>query len=165
MKQGTVSYLFGCHSIVHSFYVWKAWRHLYKKSPAAWETVCILIHDSGHIGKQYLDDYEQKKLHWELGARIAKRLFGQRGYDLTAGHCEYSGLERSRLYFADKYAWKYEPYWWAWWNAVVEPKLKMGYTLREAYTRFHAAVEKSIESGEFRSTHQLYLERCKEREL
>ena len=62
------------------------------------------------------------------------------------------------------YAWKYEPYWWAWWNALVEPKLKMGYSLREAYTRFHASVKKNIDSGELRSTHQLYLERCKKEE-
>jgi len=125
--------------------------------------VCILLHDVGHLGKQYLDDLEQKKEHWRLGARIAGRLFGVKGYDLTAGHCHYSGEPESRLYKPDKYCWMYEQYWWARWNAFVEPKLIMGFpNVRDAYNWFHAQVRESVESGQYRSTHGMYLERTKQ---
>lgn len=160
MKQGTVSWFIGCHSVFHSWLVIRAWHHLYSTWPDGMELVCILVHDIGHIGKQYLDDIEQKKEHWELGARIARSLFGHKGWALVAGHCEYSGAPHSLLYFADKYSWMYEPYWWAWWQGFVEPKLRMGYSPREAYRRFQEQVHKSIEAGEFKSTHQMYLEKC-----
>lgn len=160
MKQGTVSVLFGCHSVIHSLLVLRAWRKLYGRLPAPWETACIFLHDVGHWGRQYLDDVREKNRHWELGARIAGRLFGRKGFDLAAGHCRESGHPESRLLKPDKYSWVFEPYWWAWWNALVEPKLLMGYTLREAYARFHARVRENIESGAYRDTHNFFLEKC-----
>jgi hypothetical protein len=161
MKQGTVSWLFGCHSIVHSFLVLRAWHHLYGSWPRPWELTCIFLHDVGHLGKQYLDNLEEKKQHYVLGAKIARRLFGRKGYEMVAGHCEYSGLPESRLYRPDKYSWMYEPYWWARWNALVEPKLLMGFnSVREAYAWFHRQVKDNVESGEYRSTHSMFLERA-----
>ncbi len=78
MKQGTVSVLIGCHSVIHSLIVLVAWVRLYGKFPVWWQIVCILLHDVGHWGKNYLDNYEEKKQHSILGAKIAGKLFGQK---------------------------------------------------------------------------------------
>ena len=87
MTEGTKSYLFGCHQFfIHPLIVVIAWIKLYKKFPKFWELVCIFLHDIGHIGKNYLTNYEEKRQHWILGARIAKRLFGWKGYHLICGH-------------------------------------------------------------------------------
>ncbi len=161
MKQGTVSVLVGCHSIIHSFAVWRAWCKLYGQLPNLVETICILLHDIGHWGKDYLDNLEEKKKHWELGAVVARKLFGDKGFMLVAGHCEYSPYPRSKLYKADKYSQYKQPYWWSWVYQTFEPKLSMGYTKREAWENYMKQVTKSIESGEYRGNHQMYLERCK----
>ncbi len=160
MKQGTISVLFGCHSIVHSFWVTLSWRKLYKGWPSLKELICILVHDTGHWGKDYLENLEQKRAHWELGAKMAGRLFGNKGYELCAGHCEYSGFPKSKLYKADKYASYIAPFWWQIMNTIFEPKLRMGYSHRKAVELFQAQVKESIESGEYRNTHEIYLERC-----
>ena len=85
MKQGTVSVLFGCHSIVHSFLVLASWRILYGRFPKFWQIVCIFIHDIGHWGLDYLDNEDEKKKHWILGAKIAFYLYGKKGFFLCAG--------------------------------------------------------------------------------
>ncbi len=162
MKQGTVSVLFGCHSPVHSFYVWRAWRKLYGVHPCFWETVCIAIHDTGHWGTNYLDNLQEKKVHWKLGAKLAGKLFGDKGFKLCAGHCEYSGFPQSKMYKADKLSQYKQSRLWSYWYQVFEPKISMGYSKKEAYERFMAQVSKSIESGEFRSSHEMYLERCRD---
>lgn len=164
MKQGTVSILVGCHSIIHSIAVWRAWWILYGKPPCYWETVCILLHDVGHIGKNYLDNLDEKKQHWMLGANIARKLFGQKGYDLVAGHCEYSGLPQSKLYKADKYSQYKQNRLWSYIYQTFEPKISMGYSKKEAYERFMKQVCISIESGKYRGNHEMYLERCKDKQ-
>jgi len=142
-------------------FVLLAWRKVYGRWPKAWESVCIFLHDIGHWGKDYLDDLEQKREHWRLGARIGQAFFGPKAYRLLAGHCGASGFARSELYKADKYSWMLAPYWWLWLNTIFEPKLQMKYeTRREAIKRFQRQVKKNIESGEYRDTHELYLERC-----
>ena len=161
LKQGTVSVLAGCHSPIHSIIVALAWKKVYGKPPAFWQLVCIFLHDVGHFGLDYLDNYEEKKLHWRTGARIARLFFGDKGYDLCAGHCQHSGAPISALYKADKYSWYIAPHWWLISNCVFEPKLKMGMSSRDAVAKFKAQVAKSIESGEFKSTHSMYLERCR----
>lgn len=161
MKQGTVSIICGCHSPFHSFQVIRAWRQLYGVWPKPWEIICICLHDIGHIGLQYLDDFEQKKNHWKLGAEIAKRLFGYDGFALCAGHCSHSGFPKSRLYKADKYSWHIAPRWWLWLNTFAEPKLRMGYSRWGAVNAFKSQVANSIENGHFKSTHSFYLDRCK----
>ena len=91
MKQGTISVLFGCHSIIHSFLVLIAWRKLYGSWPEFWQVVCIFLHDVGHIGLNYLDIFELKKKHWMLGAHIGNKLFGLKAYYFLAGHCSHTG--------------------------------------------------------------------------
>lgn len=160
MTQGTISILIGCHSPIHSIMIVVAWCKLYKRFPKFWELVCIFLHDIGHYGLNYLDDFEQKKRHWVLGANIANKLFGKKGYDLLAGHCSHSGHTISALYKADKYSWHLAPCFWLRWNNTVEPKLRMGYTSAEAVRLFKAKVKQSVESGEYTSTHLMYLEKC-----
>lgn len=160
MKQGTISVIFGCHSVFHSFLVLAAWRKVYGKWPEAWQTVCIFLHDVGHIGLDYLDDFEQKKKHWELGARIGNRLFGQKAFDFLAGHCSHTGYPLSDLYRPDKYSWHIAPSWWIVLNCFFEPKLAIGCcNRREAARHFKEQVRKSVESGEYKSTHSMYLDR------
>jgi len=162
MTQGTKSILFGCHSVVHSLLVVMAWRRLYGSWPKAWQIVCIFLHDIGHFGLNYLDNYEQKKIHWVGGAKIASYLFGLKGFLLCAGHCVHSGVPRSRMYKADKYSWLLAPRWWLLTNTFVEPQLRNGFDSRgDAVDTFREAVRKNIESGTYQETHQFYLQRSK----
>jgi hypothetical protein len=85
--------------------------------------VCILLHDIGHLGRDYLDDPREKAEHWRLGAHIARALFGQRGYALCAGHAANSGEPESMMYKADKLSWAIAPLAFILANAVVEPRL------------------------------------------
>ena len=163
--QGTVSVLVGCHSVVHSLLVLASWVKIYGRWPRWWQVVCIFLHDVGHWGLDYLDDYGQKKRHWRAGAVMAGRLFGAKGYAFCAGHePQDSGEPVSGLYKADKYSWHIAPWWWLWLNCVAEPKIAMGYPKREAIRRFRVQVRQSVESGEYRSTHSMYLEHCRNKE-
>lgn len=164
MKQGTISVFFGCHNIFHSVFVLIAWIKLYRRLPKFWQLICIFIHDIGHYGKNYLDNIAEKKRHWIGGARLAEKLFGIKGFLFIAGHCAYSGYKKSELYKADKYSWHIMPGWFHLIFQTFEPKLKMGCSRMEAIRAFKKAVKESIESGEFRSTHDIYLERCREKE-
>ena len=158
MTQGTRSYLFGCHSFVHALLVCVAWRKLYRQWPSLAEFVCIVIHDLGHVGKNYLDDYEEKRQHWRAGAVLARRLFGETGWQLVAGHSDHSGEPRSRLYAADKYSWVFAPTWWLYINNIVEPELRRGFSSNlEEVRQFRQAVRQNADSGQFVETHQIYL--------
>lgn len=160
MKQGTVSVLIGCHSPVHSLLVLLSWRKLYNEWPAWWQVGCIFLHDIGHWGKDYLSNDDEKARHWKLGARLAYYMFGHKGWNSCAGHCDgVMGKWRSRLYYADKYSWYIAPYWWLYWNNIVEPKLKCGMKNRDAVIDFQKSVKWSIECGLFRQTHSFYEER------
>lgn len=160
MSQGTISWFIGCHSPIHSLLVVISWRKLYGSWPKMWQIVCIFLHDIGHIGLQYLDDFEQKRRHWWWGAKIAYILFGWKGWNFLAGHCSHSGWPLSRLYKADKYSWYIAPTWWLCWNNVVEPKLTVNCDSNmDAVRKFQTMVKQSIESGEFTSTHEMYLRR------
>lgn len=160
MKQGTISIFFGCHSPIHSIFVLISWIKLYKSFPKFWQLVCIFLHDVGHFGKNYLDNVDEKRDHWRGGAMIAERLFNTKGFLFIAGHCGNSGYGKSKLYKADKYSWYIAPVIVLLSNQIFEPKLKMGYTALGAVRAFKARVKESIESGEYRSTHDFYLERC-----
>lgn len=159
MKQGTISVLFGCHSIIHSVLVMLAWRKLYHAWPKPWQVVCIILHDIGHWGKDYLDHPEKKKEHWELGAYVASWFFGLKAYYLTAGHCSHSGYHKSPMYHADKYSYYIAPTWWLYINSIVEPKLNRGKPIMVAIREFQKQVKESIDSGEYRESHAMYLER------
>jgi len=158
MKQGTASVLFGCHSPIHSIVVLIAWMKLYHKPPNTWQMICIFLHDIGHWGTDYLNDYEAKKKHGELGSRIAKNLFGQKGYDFIAGHNPYSGIPQSLLYEPDKYSWVIAPIWWMITNTWFEPKLKRkGSTRRESAIMFKEAMKNNQKSGFKEQGHEIYL--------
>lgn len=158
MKQGTASVLCGCHSPIHSLLVLLAWHKWHRRWPAPWQIVCIFLHDIGHWGKDYLDDYEQKKKHGELGARVATRLFGQKGFDLIAGHNSYDDRPKSELYTPDKYSWVMAPTWWLILNTWVEPKLKRkGNSRRESALMFKQAAKENMEAGFPELTHEIYL--------
>lgn len=163
MKQGTISVLIGVHSPVHSILVVISWRKLYGKFPELWQIACIFLHDVGHWGLNYLDSHDAKKQHWRGGAYIAYWLFGERGYEFVAGHCSSSWYPRNQLYYADKHSWYIAPRWWLYWNSFVEPQLNCGMPTRKAVREFQAQVKLSVESGEYRSTHSMYLGRYKER--
>lgn len=155
-KQGTISILLGCHSPIHSILVIRAWKELYGHWPKFWEFVCIFLHDIGHIGLNYLDDYDQKKVHWKLGARISKKLFGQKGFDLVAGHDKNSGYPESRLRKPDKYSWCIAPYWFLYFNYLIEPKLiRTGKTKHQSIIAFRKVVKANFENGFIKSTHEL----------
>lgn len=153
MSEGTKSYLFGCHHFFfHPLFVLMAWVKLYRRWPKWWELVCIFLHDIGHIGKQYLSHYEEKKQHWVLGAEIAYKLFGPKGYAMVAGHVTQAGVLRSKLYKPDKHSWIIAWKWWLRFNRVVEPQLKAA-TVEE----FQQAVEENIKGGYQNGNHSIYL--------
>lgn len=159
ISQGTISIICGCHSMIHSVLVTVAWTRLYGL-PTWKELACIFLHDIGHVGYDYLDNYEQKKRHWQVGAELAGFWFGPEYWSLTAGHCSHSGMPRSRLYYADKLSWHLAPRWWLWMNTIFEPKLMIGFTSRmAAVDDFKTQVAESVGNGWFRSTHDMYLER------
>ncbi len=164
LSEGTISIVFGCHSLFHSFLVLISWIKLYQRFPKWKELVCIFIHDIGHIGKDYLSDYEQKKEHWKLGAKIALFLFGDKGFNLVAGHDASSGYERSKLYKADKYSFYIMPFWWPYIQCIFEPKLYEGQKMSIQINDFKKRVKESIESGEFSPTHNFYLDRYKRKD-
>ena len=85
MAEGTKSVLFGAHSVIHSIVVMLAWKKLYGVWPS-WKTcICILIHDIGYWGKNYITD-KNNDGHAELGAKIAGKLFGPPYFYLVLGH-------------------------------------------------------------------------------
>ena len=158
MRQGTVSILVGCHSIMHSFYVFKAWKYVHGSYPSFMETVCILLHDVGHWGLDYIDKPEHKKKHWELGAKIARLLFGEEGYALVAGHTSHSGEEYSLLREPDKFSWLVASNWWLITNQVVEPKLQRpNMTKLESAIHWKNKVREYVIAGDKSSLHDLYM--------
>ena len=158
MKQGTVSVLFGCHSQIHSMFVVLAWIKLYHRLPNWWQLSCILIHDIGHWGKNYLDDIEVKQQHWILGATIARKLFGEKGWLFVAGHDRYSGYPESELLKPDKYSWIIAPRLWIVTNLLFEPKMRQnGMGRWEHADYFKKEVKRNIESGDYASAHDIYM--------
>lgn len=132
MKEGTRSYLFGCHQfLLHPLWVLLAWRLEYKSWPKWWEIIAIFLHDIGICGRQYLSNDEAKIGHWRKGTHlsfyIVRKLTGSickgailAGF-LCAGHCpEESNFPESKLSRADKRSWLVAPMWWLWFNYWVE---------------------------------------------
>ena len=159
MKQGTVSLLVGCHSVVHSILVTIAWYKVHGRWPRPWELACIGLHDIGHIGLDYLDDPKQKAEHWRLGAEIAGVLFGDKGWKLIAGHDRNSGAPESDLYLPDKTSWAMSPALWLYWQQFVEPKLTPpGKSKWQHVKDFRAWTAANVASGKPRETHEGYLE-------
>jgi len=121
--------------------------------------MCIFLHDIGHWGTNYLDDYEAKKQHHVLGARIARAMFGQKGHDLINGHNAYDGQSRSKLYSPDKYSWLIAPSWWMLSNCIFERKLiRNGCNKRQSIKMFKDAMRENWENGLKKQGHDIYLE-------
>lgn len=153
ISQGTVSVLVGCHSPVHAIFVIKAWKEVHGRWPKPWEIGCILLHDIGHIGLNYIDNQEEKDKHWFLGAKIAHKLFGDKGYYLVAGHTSASSAGKSDLYLPDKHSWAMAPRWWIIWQSIVEPELRGGKGIFEHADAFMEWAQKNVNSDEVRDTH------------
>lgn len=115
MTTGTKSLLFGVHQFIwHPITVWIAWIWLFRKLPTFRETVCIIVHDWGYLGKAQMDD-EEGIQHPEFGAVIAGKLFGSEYYDLCLLHSRHYAdrvsREPSPLCWADKLSIIFEPWW------------------------------------------------------
>jgi len=165
LSQGTKSILIGCHSPAHSIMVTIAWRKLYGEWPEPWELACIFLHDIGHLGKNYLDDPEEKKNHWRLGAEIASKLFGGRGYQLCAGHDPSSYTKRSKLYKPDKYARLISPSWLIILDRIAEPEIGKAHGgAMNGIDRFRKMLKDSLDKDEFKPTHDIYLEMLREQQ-
>lgn len=112
MKIGTKSLIFGVHQFLwHPFTVYRAWKWLY--GPPSWrETVCIFVHDWGYWGEADMDG-PSGKFHPELGARIARTLFGSFEHDLVLLHSRslssILGQPASKLCWADKLSIAFDP--------------------------------------------------------
>lgn len=123
MTSGTKSYLIGCHQfLLHPLWVLLAWLDTYKSWPTWREFVCMLIHDVGVCGRDYLKG-NNKEGHGELGAFWAYKLFGMEYGLFCLGHsdeelleCEYKDTDiraaRSKLFIPDKLSFLYAPLWW-----------------------------------------------------
>jgi hypothetical protein len=155
MTQGTKSVLFGCHQfLIHPLLVLIAWVKYYRSVPALWQIVCIFLHDVGHIGKQYLDDPIAKAGHWRLGAKIAGKLFGRKGFEFVAGHVTRSICPRSMLYYPDKLSWLISPNVWLNLNSLIED---FGTEASKA-ENWKRIVAQNVENGFAKGSHELYLE-------
>jgi hypothetical protein len=95
--------------------------------PTYKELVCIIIHDWGYWGKPNLDGVDGVR-HPELGSKIAFHLFGSEYYYLCAYHSRsYSkviGVEPSKLCWADKLSFTFEPRWFYLLRARLSGELK-----------------------------------------
>jgi hypothetical protein len=153
ISEGTISYLLGCHSFFfHPIFVIIAWYKIYRKMPKSWQVICIFLHDIGHIGKNYLTNYEEKKLHWILGAKIAGRLFGEKGYKFVAGHVTGRGVYRSMMYLPDKYSWLCAPNWWLESNRLFERQLRVA-----SVEDFKGMIKENINNGCKNGNHYIYM--------
>jgi hypothetical protein len=157
VKQGTISILFGCHSFVHWILVVISWYKIYQRLPRFWEFCCILLHDIGLWNTDYLDG-DNKRGHWELGALVAGKLFGRKGFLLVAGHCRDSGFPESALLKPDKMSWVIAPRLWLFSNLLAEPKIRNNAMSRwEHVNWFKEKVRQNIDGGQFADTHDIYL--------
>lgn len=166
ISQGTISALIGCHSISHSVLVILAWKQLFGFYPKPWEIICIFLHDIGHFGLDYLDNPEQKAIHWRLGARVAGKLFGTKGYWFCASHdsnSPYCNPEKhSHIFKADKYSPLLSPHWFDRWCCIVEPKLNTEESINKSIHTFKNQVRKNVENGFQSDNHDFYLNRRKD---
>ena len=116
MTTGTKSLLFGAHQfILHPLFVLITWIKLYGW-PDWKEAVCILVHDWGYWGSENMDD-EHGENHPIRSAKIARKLFGFRGYEYTlislhSRHlAKQISAEPSKLCWADKLSITFDPWW------------------------------------------------------
>lgn len=127
MKIGTRSLLFGVHQVLwHPYTVLRAWIHLYG-CPSWRELFCIVIHDWGYWGRTDMDGPSGRH-HPCLGMRIASRVLGPEWgmfvYRHSRNLCAETGLEPSKLCWADKYSMLYDPQWFYLLRARLSGEIK-----------------------------------------
>lgn len=131
MKIGTRTVLFGVHQFLwHPFTVYRAWCWLYGRRPNWWQTIAIIVHDLGYLGKPNLDGKEGRQ-HPYGGAKLAAWLtkeiavftqpenqvdaFAKAAYELALGHskelCRARQTIPSQLCWADKACVLFDPPW------------------------------------------------------
>ena len=114
MKIGTKSVLFGVHQfILHPLFVFRAWIWLFGW-PSLGETVAIIIHDLGYVGKPNMDG-DEGDTHPEWAALFFERRGRQDLANLCRGHSRFwakkKGLPLSKLCYADKMGNAFMPIW------------------------------------------------------
>ncbi len=166
MKEGTKSYLIGCHQFfLHPLWVLLAWRLEYKSWPKWWEIICIFLHDIGVCGRQYLSDDDAKIGHWRKGAVLSQNIIFKikdwdnerfKAYGMCAGHCpKESGFSESKLSRADKRSWLVAPMWWKWCNYWIEWSGKgIGVTPPREWTEL---VRENLKRTKPLGNHELYM--------
>lgn len=87
--------------------------------------------------------------HEFAGARLAKALFGQKGYDFVYGHRGNNDTD-SPLELADDYSWLVAPLWLLTLNHRIE-----GFKITEPKA-WQEAVRNKIETGAGGSLYELY---------
>jgi hypothetical protein len=114
MRVGTKSVLFGAHSILHGFFLGRAWWRLYS---FPWDVrlwASFFLHDIGYVGCAAMESSGGEE-HVHLGARIMGALFGPEWADFTRRHSRHwakkHGMNVSRLCYADKVAFAITPAW------------------------------------------------------
>lgn len=127
MKVGTKSLLFGIHQVIwHPIVVLRAWIYLYGW-PNFKELVCIVIHDWGYAGKPNLDGPEGEN-HPVFGAKLAGRVFGKEWFYFCLLHSRTMarkvGQEPSKLCWADKLSFCFEPRWFYLTRAKLSGEIK-----------------------------------------
>jgi len=163
MTEGTKSYLIGCHQfLLHPLWVVLAWRLEYKSWPKWWELICIILHDIGICGRQYLSDDKAKIGHWESGAKLSSFIVGKfskfmwpsvGAYLLCAGHCpKESSFIESKLFRADKRSRVLMPTWMMWPEYWFEIKKTGGLTPIE----WKKLLRKNLNTMKPFNTHELF---------
>lgn len=145
MKIGTKTLLFGCHQfIIHPWFVYRAWKRIYRARPDFWETICIIIHDWGYWGCADIDGPEGDKHPWWAAQFVTWNLPGVEFQ--CAMYCKWLCLGHSRtlakkyeqpiskLYWADKFGTVSMPPWlWVWLGKFTGEM--EGYTTNPKYAR------------------------------
>lgn len=109
----------------HPITVFLAWLDLYGW-PTWWETICIIVHDVGYLGKADMDGVSGAA-HPELGAKIAGFLCGEKGRLECLGHsrsyaAKYN-IPTSRLCWADKWSPMFDPTHFYWFRGTVSGEI------------------------------------------
>lgn len=109
MLGGLRTFLIGYHNpTVHSYYVIKAWKKIYKQYPDSRKFICILLHDIGYITQRDSNVPDDKDIHPLIGAKVCGFLFGRHYYNFCIGHsrayAKRMNVPLSSLCYADKYS-------------------------------------------------------------
>jgi hypothetical protein len=114
------------------------------------ELFCILIHDIGYCGRNYLSEKSHAE-HECLGAEIAGRVFGEKAATLCAEHRKFGGT----LEVPDEYSHVLMPTWLVWVQAFFERPWKYGMMMPGEWkeynlARYRARRRGTVLSGQFR---------------